>query len=72
MTKFYVYLGTGTARRQLLPSLSELGRGPFSSAPTQIPFFQVTEPLGIIAKKSETMQSLFLSDVFMDVAVVGS
>ena len=39
MTKFEVYLRTGTARQYILPSLSKLGRSPLSSAPTKIPFF---------------------------------
>ena len=33
MAKFQVYLRTETAWRKILPSLSELGRGPLSSAP---------------------------------------
>ena len=31
----------------------------------------MTGPLGIIARKSKRMRSLFFSDVFMDVALVG-
>ena len=31
----------------------------------------MTGPLGIIARKSKRMRSLFFSDVFMDVAGVG-
>ena len=38
----------------------------------QIPFFQVARRLGITAKWFERMRSLFFSEVFMDVAVVGS
>ena len=34
MTKFQVYLRTETAWRKILPSLSELGRSPLSSAAT--------------------------------------
>ena len=34
MAKLQVYLRTGTARRQILPHLSKLRRGPLSSTPT--------------------------------------
>ena len=65
--QFWVYLGTGTAK---LPSLFELGCGSFSLSPTQNLFFQLTGPLGIVAKESEKMRSQFFSDIVLDVAVV--
>ena len=72
LLSLHKYLRTGTARRYVLPSLSELEGGPLSSAPTKILFFKVTGRIGIIAKKFKRMRSIFFSDVFMNVGVVGS
>ena len=72
MNKFWVDLRTGTARRRTLPSLCEFGRGPLSSVPSQLRFFQGTGWLGIRAKKFRRTKRLFSSDVFIGIAVVGS
>ena len=72
MNKFWVDLRTGTARRWTLPSLCEFGRGPLSSVPSQLRFFQGTGWLGIRAKKFRRTKRLFSSDVFIGIAVVGS
>ena len=62
----------GNGNGEAINSLSELGRFPLSSAPAKIPFFYVTGRIGLIAKKFKMMGSLFFSDGFIDVAVVGS
>ena len=67
-----VYFRRETARGLILQSLSELGRGPSLQLQPKFPSFKATGRLVIIAKKYEGMRSPFFSEVFMDVAVVGS
>ena len=61
----------GKARRYILTSLSELGRGPFS--PTKLNSLLLSNKANWDnRKKVKRMRSLFFSDIFMDVFVVGS